>query len=289
MPLYSVHANFSNVICFLILSLYTFALVLIPVDFIGIDSRGLEYTMASASVNTQASSKETSNYPRLCRLLVEVGTQVLRETFDKIHPSASLHVTLSSHSVLARLELLYKGKDKILNPTQWEQLYPSNPSSVSSLNFDAILLMVLLRNISGLHPPTSGWGKPPPAKDTSIGAAITRLWVFRNEINDHASKSQIDDLTFEEYWKDIQQTLTRLGGERYGPYIDKLKTDYMDPDIALQYQERLKKWREDEVIIDEIEGRLLHKKYLDKSTCLTLYHTFIPSEVSHVEAHWFNL
>ena len=33
------------------------------------------------------SSKETTNYARLCRLLVGAGSQVLRETFDKIHPS----------------------------------------------------------------------------------------------------------------------------------------------------------------------------------------------------------
>lgn len=214
--------------------------------------------MASASVNTQASSRESSNYSRLCRLLVDMGCQVLRETFDKIHPPESLHVKLSSHPVRARLELLYKGKHKILNSTQWGQLFPSNPSSLSSRDFDISLLMVLLRNISSLNPPTSGWEKPPPATDTSIGADITRLWVFRNEINDHACKAHVDDLTLEEYWKDIQQTLTRLGGEHYGPHIDKLKADYMDPDIAHQFQERLRQWREDEVITDQIEGRLLH-------------------------------
>ena len=277
-----MHANFSDIICFTVLSLYTFVLVLIPVGTTAIDSRGLGYTMASASVNTHPSTKETTNYARLCRLLVDVGSQALRETFDKIHPPASLHHTLSSHPVRASLEKLYKGKDKMLNPTQWRKLFPSNPSSVSSENFDVTLIMMLLRNISGLKPPTTGWDSPPPATDISTEADIIRVRVLRDEIYDHASKACVYDHTFYEYWQDIQQTLIRLGGERFGPYIDKLKIDCMDPDIELHYQELLKQWIEDEGKIDQIEGRILHKQYLNRSAFLRLYR--IPQEVSHVQA-----
>lgn len=216
--------------------------------------------MDAASVNIQAFTKETTNYARLCRLLVVQGTQVLRDTFDKIHPPERLHDSLSSHRVRASLELLYKGKHKILNPTQWGKLYPSTHSSVSSRNFDITLLMVLLRNISGLKPPATGWNSPPPATDTSTEADITRLRVFRNEVYGHGSKASVDDLTFDGYWQDIQQTLIRLGGERYGPYIEGLKVDCMDPDIGLHYQELLKQWIEDEGKIDQIEGKISHKQ-----------------------------
>ena len=213
--------------------------------------------MASASVNTYASTKETTNYARLCRLLVDVGSQALRDTFDKIHPPASLQYKLSSHPVRASLERLHKGNDKILNSIQWGKLYPSNPSSVSSRNFDITLLTVLLRNFSNLNPPTTGWDKPPPATDTSTEADIIRVRVFRNEIYAHASKAYIDNHAFYEYWQDIRQTLIRLGGDRYGPFIDKLKVDCVDPDIGLHYQELLKKWIEDESKIDQIEGTIL--------------------------------
>ena len=214
--------------------------------------------MAPASVNTHPFTKETANYFRLCRLLVDVGTQALRETFDKIHPPASLHDKLSSHPVRASLERFRKGKRKILNSTQWEKLYPSSyHSPVSSGNFDATLLMVLLRTFSGLKPPATGWNKPPPATDTSTEADIIRVRVFRNEIYHHARKASVDDHTFNEYWQDIQQTLIRLGGERYGPFIDKLKVDCMDPDIELHYQELLKQWIEEESKINQIEGRIL--------------------------------
>ena len=214
--------------------------------------------MASAFINTLASTKETTNYARLCRLLVDVGSQALRDTFDKIHPPASLQYMLSSHPVRASLERLYKGKYKILTPIQWGKLYPSNPSHVSSRNFDITLLTVLLRNFSDLNPPTTGWDKPPPATDTSTEADIIRVRVFRNEIYAHASKAYIGNHAFYEYWQDIRQTLIRLGGDRYGPFIDKLKVDCVDPDIGLHYQELLKKWIEDESKIDQIEGRILH-------------------------------
>lgn len=237
--------------------MYTFALVLIPAGTIGLDSRGLEYTMASASVNTYASTKEATNYARLCRLLVDVGTKVLRERFDKIYPHGSLHDNLLSHPVRDSLKMLYKGKHKILNSTQWEKLYPSCSSSVTSRNFDITLLMLLLRNFSGLKPPATGWNSPPPPKDTSTEADIIRVRVFRDEIFDHARKAYVEDHAFYEYWQDIQQTLIRLGGERYGPLIDKLKVECIDPDIGLHYQELLKQWKEDESRIDQFEGRIL--------------------------------
>ena len=44
---------------------------------------------------TRSSTKETTNYARLCRLLVDVGTQALRDTFDAIHPPTNLHTILT--------------------------------------------------------------------------------------------------------------------------------------------------------------------------------------------------
>ena len=218
--------------------------------------------MDAASIKMHSLSKETANYARLCRLLVVGGSQVLRDTLDEIHPPERLLYTLSTHPVRAFFESLYADNHRILNREQWRKLYPSIPSTVSSQNFDITLLTVLLRNVSGLKPPATGWNSPPPATDTSTEADITRVRVLRNEVYSHCRQGFSDDLTFDRYWQDIQQTLIRLGGERYRPYIDKLKVDCMDPDIALEYQEVLKQWREDEVKIDQIEGRLLHKQHL---------------------------
>ena len=78
------------------------------------------------------STKETTNYARLCRLLVEFGTRALKDTFDSIHAPATLHAVLvRNKTVLQSL----RGK-KVINPTQWGKLFPTNPSSVSSSSYD---------------------------------------------------------------------------------------------------------------------------------------------------------
>ena len=47
--------------------------------------------MACASPTSALSTKETTNYARLCRLLVDIGAQALRDAFDAIHNPANLH------------------------------------------------------------------------------------------------------------------------------------------------------------------------------------------------------
>lgn len=64
--------------------------------------------MASA-LSPFASSKETTNYARLCCLWVDVGSQTLKDTFDKIHPPARLHAVLTTHLLKTTLQSLYKG------------------------------------------------------------------------------------------------------------------------------------------------------------------------------------
>ena len=103
---------------------------------------------------TFSSTSENTNYARLCRLLVDVGSHVLRKVFDKIRPLGGLDTVLGSPSVSAILQLLRH--KNILNPLQWRNLYPAIKSSVSSENFDITLLMLLLRNICGLTPPATG-------------------------------------------------------------------------------------------------------------------------------------
>ena len=143
-----------------------------------------------------ASTQENTNYARLCRLLVDVGCTVLRDTFDSIHPSANLHVVLSSPSVFSTLQSLRK--KKVLNPSQWGNLFPAVASSVSSANFDVTFLMVLLRNICGLSPPvsTGSWDKLPPDSDNSTEANIVRISWYRNDGYGLATRASLDDATF---------------------------------------------------------------------------------------------
>ena len=215
-------------------------------------------SVMATAISPFASTKETTNYARLCRLLVDVGSQVLRSTFDKIHPPATLHTVLGSTSVhYATLQSLYKGRKKVLNPTQWGKLYPTH-APVSSAAFDITLLTVLLRNICGLGPPANGWDRLPLAANIGIADDIARVKYYRNTVYGHASQASVDDRSFSAYWQEIREALVRLGGAHFRAEIDNLEHDCMDPDIEEHYRELMKQWKKDDDSIkdklEEIEG-----------------------------------
>ena len=206
--------------------------------------------MASTPALSVSSTKETTNYARLCRLLVDVGFQALRDTFDRIHPPAVLHLVLARER--ARLQSLRARR--ILSATQWGQLYPIIPSSVSSAGFNMTLLMVLLRNICHLAPPVTGWDSLPPASDMSTEANIVRVKYYRNTVYGHASQASVDDATFNAYWQEIGDALIALGGESYRTAIIKLKHECMDPDIEELLRKQKKEQDHIKEKIQEIES-----------------------------------
>ena len=215
--------------------------------------------MATAAP-TASCTKETTNYARLCCLLVDIGTQVLRDEFDAIHAPANLHALLA-----AKIKTLKSLRArKIINPIQWGKLFPAVPTSVSSHDFDTTLLMVLLRNLCGLTPPLTGWDALPPATDLSREADIARVKYFRNTVYGHAENASVDDIRFNDYWRDIRDTLVRLGGFRYKAAIDDLRNECMDPEVEDHYRELLRQWKNDEDNIKEELGEI--KKMLNVLT-----------------------
>ena len=71
--------------------------------------------MASAAAPSFHATEKTTNYARLCRLLVDVGSHILRETFDKKRPPGNLEKVLSTSKI--RDELQELRKRKVLNPS----------------------------------------------------------------------------------------------------------------------------------------------------------------------------
>ena len=165
--------------------------------------------MASATP-TALSTKETTNYARLCRLLVDIGTQALRDTLDTIHSPANLPSVLAAKK--PTLQSLIK--KKVINQIQWGKLFPAIPNSVSSRDFDTTLLMVLLRNLCGLTAPLTGWDALPAVTDLSREADIARVKYFRNTVYGHAEKASVDDVKLNEpgvtsgtLWSDWEASL----------------------------------------------------------------------------------
>ena len=205
----------------------------------------------ASSRTSYASTQETTNFARLCRLLVDVGSHALRNKFDSIHPPAGLHGVLTKPPAYPILQSLRR--KRILSPTQWAKLYPPSPSpsSVSSKDFNVTLLILLLRNICGLIPPTTGWDNLAPSADTSAEANIARVKYYRNHVYGNASQASVDDATFNIYWQDITNALVGLGADAAA--INTLKTESMDPVIEKHYQELLRQRKKDD---DSIEDRL---------------------------------
>ena len=69
--------------------------------------------MASATPS-YASTKETTNFAHLCRLLVDVGSKALRDKFDSIHPPAGLHGVLTKPPAHLHCRCLEKREFSIL-------------------------------------------------------------------------------------------------------------------------------------------------------------------------------
>ena len=195
------------------------------------------------------STKEESHYAKLCQILVTVGSEVLRETFDRIIPPQDLQKHLKEYQVHDRLQSLRK--QRILTPKQWGQLYPDRASSVSSKHFDPTLLMVLLRTVCQLTPPTAGWDAPPHAADTSREADIARVRYFMNTLHDHADKAHVSDAVFVNYCGNIREMLVRLGGAGYGDTMDKIMHQKLDPITEEHYKELLKQWKKNEDCIKD--------------------------------------
>ncbi|XP_068695479.1 nucleotide-binding oligomerization domain-containing protein 2-like [Montipora foliosa] len=192
-----------------------------------------------------------TKYTLLCCLLVKLGSQVLRDVFDRtIHPQ-DLCSALKNEPAHSKLQSLRK--EGILNPVQWSQLYLANSSSVSSTGYDPSLLIVLLRTICNLSPPSSGWDLLPHSLDASCESDIVRLKYCVNALSAHAGEASVTDATFCKYREQIQNTLVRLGGAEYEDAIREIEKQEMDPWDEEHFKERLKEWKDGD---DRIKDKL---------------------------------
>ena len=163
--------------------------------------------MAAAAPSPLASSVEKTNGAKLSRLLIDGGTTVLRNVFDRYHPPANLAASLNANYVtLANLF-----KRKVLHKPQWDLLFPPGGAAPDSQAFDITLLFLLLTNICGLSPPLSGWHKPPPSSDTSLEANLTRIKLYRNELYGHVTSTGVQTAVFNVKWQEICAVLVALG------------------------------------------------------------------------------
>ena len=183
-----------------------------------------------ASLNLE----ENVNFTRLSRLLVDKGTEALRNTLESIHPAANLPTVLNAYKTT-----LLKLKFRIINDSQWDLLFPPSGNPPDSKTFDVTLLAVLVRNICGLPAPATGWNTLPPDVDRSLAANVTRIKLFRNQIFAHVSSTLVDNTTFENLWQKVSKALVDLKIPQ--KEINDLKACPLGPNEEV-YVQTLKDW-----------------------------------------------
>ncbi|KAK3735135.1 hypothetical protein QZH41_000005 [Actinostola sp. cb2023] len=193
-----------------------------------------------------------TNFTRLSRLLINVGTHALKSTFDAIHSPADLHTVLHQQHVHDALKKLRT--KRIVTTAQWNNLYPV-AGPVTSAGFDITLLSLLLRKICGLTAPAvTGWDKQPRVADISKEADLVRIKCYRNTIYGHITETVVEDNDFETLWSDIAEALIRMGGAQYKTIIEKLKLEAIDPMDEEYYRNLLLDWEEyDKTLMEELQ------------------------------------
>ena len=69
----------------------------------------------------------------------------------------------------------------------------------SSSDFDSTLLLLLLRNMTGVPVPSTGWDKDPFPSDTSEGADLVRIRKIRNNYV-HSNRMRMSRNDFGKDW-----------------------------------------------------------------------------------------
>ena len=192
----------------------------------------------SIGSSVYAVSDEKTNGTRLARLLIDVGTHVLRKFLHSIYPPETLENVLKKNRV--RLQIL-KTK-KVIFGHQWEKLFPPSGDPPDSSTFDITLLHLLIREVCYLPAPLTGWHKMPAEGEESLEANITRIKCFRNELC-HSVSTGIPNSEFEDKWNKISTALEAIEIHVYREKIQGLKNDSIDHRTRQEVEIQVEQWR----------------------------------------------
>lgn len=219
-----------------------------PTTSQGTTSRAGGSSTKSKSGNLKLSEEETL-FLRLTYLILKIGPEAVRELFDKHIPSKDLKQKLAKEK--GNLQKLKQRR--VIYDYQWDILYPSN-GTVSSNDFDLALMVLLLRNIVKVNPPTNGWNELPHQHDQSDGAPLATIKYYRNALA-HTKDCSISPNEFKKTWKDLRKAIVGIGGQKYSDEIEKLLTIPLDQSHKDLYSE-LKSLVHDRVVPPNIQCKL---------------------------------
>lgn len=145
------------------------------------------------------STRETTNFARVARIILGPCTSVLRDILKKEIPPFGFHHTVNTFFANSD-----KHKKSTISVTQKQLVLKGKYSE-----FDITLLYYLLRNVCSIPQHINLWGNVPNQVDRSMPANIERMRILRNEYG-HTTDFFLSDSDFEQKWKDIFQIVKEL-------------------------------------------------------------------------------
>ena len=171
-------------------------------------------------------TQQHMNHARLCNVLLTVCADVLRDILmSQIPPGyANFYAALLANKpTLTAMRHIRQEQIDLLFPD------PQGRFTGTVDQFDISLLYSLIRNISPVPAPLTGWGKPlvDQPRDISLGASVERIRVCRNCVNGHSADGRLEDQIFEDRWNEISAIMddieNSIGPKGYRIALDDRK------------------------------------------------------------------
>ncbi|XP_053389983.1 uncharacterized protein LOC128552932 [Mercenaria mercenaria] len=147
-----------------------------------------------------------ANYLKIVRLIVDVGTDTVRDLFYFYKPKERVAAFFASHTILD--ELFDLKRRHVITSEQFEKLTNDpNPDEI-----DISLLITILINLFKwtIDKPENGWNNPIAEDDATLGADLLRLKKLRNSLVGHSPDGNISTEEFEDLWGQTSCILTRI-------------------------------------------------------------------------------
>ena len=219
--------------------------------------------------------KESQNFFRMVKLIVDVGSSVLRDVLLKVLAPDTLDNVLQTN--IYKINNLHYGRPKVLFDNEFTLLTATPPDPEK---FDITLLVKLFRNICpsicpNLIPPHHNWSpqSPPGPNDTSLADDIYRMRDFRNSIFAHIANTRVTNAEFQTLWPKVRTVISRMSShgstglkQKIKDTIDKLLTDNNNQSRLDDLLKILQNWHQDDK--KELEDI---KNELKRQVCILIY------------------
>ena len=202
--------------------------------------------------------QETTNFCRLLKVLINLGTKALRHVVKEVLlPDTLDGVVKANMTTITKLH-----RQRVLFKKQYDLLIEDPPDPEK---FDISLLAFILRNLCNVPAPSNGWSEEPDPTDHSLGADIVRLRDMRNTIYAHIPNTRVTNTEFEKIWTDLKAVIVSLSKhgstslqQNIAESIDDVKSEDLDThstQMAVMLED-LRHWQQQDEKFEEILKKL---------------------------------